>query len=306
MKYIIYKQEIIILITVFFLGFPAVLCGDEKPKILLINSNASVEKYMTVQEEFEKSASSPVQNVSLENDKTDIKKLLVYNPDLVYCIGTKAYSFANQYFNQKYIVFSSIINWLRLPLSDKTYGVSNELHTRMPLMMFRYIFPEIKKIGMLYSEQYTVQWFEKAKEQAKELEIDIVGKTVSDKDQAEAALKQLLPDIKALWLISDPLVMPEKNYLYKILKICDADKIPVFSYHEAFAEIGAVLIISVDDPTIGRQAAGIAAELLSGSNPAEKVQFPAGSHITLNMKKVKEYGLKYNQNALGMVNNIIR
>jgi len=306
MKYIIYKQEIIILIAVFFLSFSAVLRGDEKPKILLINSNASVEKYMTVQKEFEKSSSNPVQNVSLESDKTDIKKLLAYNPDLVYCIGTKAYSFANQYFNQKYIVFSSIINWLRLPLSDKTYGVSNELHTRMPLMMFRYIFPDIKKIGMLYSEQYTIQWFEKAKEQAKELEIDIAGKTVSDKDHAEAALKQLLPDIKALWLISDPLVMPEKEYLYKILKICDANKIPVFSYHEAFAEIGAVLIISVDDPTIGRQAAGIAAELLSGSNLTERVQFPAGSHITLNMKKVKEYGLNYNQNALGMVNNIIK
>ena len=100
--------------------------------------------------------------------------------------------------------------------------------------------------------------------------------------------------------------MPEKEYLYKILKICDANKILIFSYHEAFAEIGAVLVISVDDPTIGRQAGGIAAQLLSSSNPTEKVQFPAGSHITLNMKKVKAYGLQYNQNSLGMVNNIIK
>jgi hypothetical protein len=38
----------------------------------------------------------------------------------------------------------------------------------------------------------------------------------------------------------------------------------------------------------------------------EKVQHPAGSHIILNMKKVEEYGLNLNIEALDSVNEIVR
>ena len=43
-------------------------------------------------------------------------------------------------------------------------------------------------------------------------------------------------------------------------------------------EYGAVLIVSVDEPTIGRQAAGMAKEITSVGKMEEKVQYPAGSH----------------------------
>ncbi|QTA91528.1 ABC transporter substrate-binding protein [Desulfonema magnum] len=281
----------------------------QNPKILLINSNAEVEKYSVVQEEFRKTVSCPVLEIDLGDKKEnyDIIKLLSYNADLVYCIGGKAYSFAGKYFNEKDIVFSSIINWLRLPsLSQKVYGVSNELHARMPIFMFRSVFPDIKKIGMLYSQQYTSQWFEKSREQASELGIEIIGSAVSDKASVMPALRQLLSEADAIWLISDPLVISEKKYLFEILKKCDTNKTPVFSYHDAFAKSGAVLTVSVDTPTIGRQAANIVMGILAGEKIDEKVQFPAGSHIILNLKKVKAYGLKYNKNALGLINNIIK
>ena len=90
-----------------------------------------------------------------------------------------------------------------------------------------------------------------------------------------------------------------------MFKESDARKVPVFSYHDVFTEYGAVLIVSVDNPTIGRQAAGIAMEVLSVGKMEEKVQSPAGSHIILNLKKVKEYGLPYKEEALGSVNQII-
>ncbi|MCP4347639.1 MAG: hypothetical protein GY795_19210 [Desulfobacterales bacterium] len=298
---------------VFFLFFsivaPNALFGSENPRILVINSNASVGKYRVAHVEFKKTLPHQVRETDLGKKKgADIDELLRYDPDLVYCIGAKAYFFADKHFGKlnKPIVFSSIINWLRLPLSPKTFGVSNELHTRMPLMMFRYVLPDIKKIGVLYSRQYTGEWFEKSRDQARELKTEIIGKPVSDKKQTMPALKQLIPDTDAVWLISDPLVMPKKKYLFNILKTCDAAKKPVFSYYDAFAKIGAVLIVSADNPTIGRQAAGIALEIISGSKPDEKVQYPAGSSITLNLKKVEEYGLKYNKSFLGSINNIIK
>lgn len=286
--------------------------SEEKPKILLINSDGNVEKYKTAQDEFKKTVSASVLEADLGNTRgidEEIKKMLTYRADMVYCIGAKAFSFAKDHFNDKYIVFSSVINWPRLaPFPPKTYGISNELHTRMPLFMFRSIFPDIGKIGMLYSERYTLQWFNDAESQAKELGIEIIGGAVSETEDMGSALKNLLSRTDAFWLISDPLVMSEKKILYDLLKICDVYKKPVFSYHESYVNVGAVLVVSVDEATIGRQAAGIAMELLSGNltNSNEKVKFPAGSQITLNLKKTGEYALKYNKDGLGMVNNIIK
>jgi len=286
--------------------------SGEKPRILLINSDSNVEKYKTAQEEFKKTVSASVLEANLGNKKElegEIKKMLAYNADLVYCIGAKAFSFAKDHFGDKYIVFSSIINCYRLtPFPPKTYGISNELHTRMPLFMFRSIFPDIRRLGILYSEQYTLQWFKDAESQAKELEIEIIGNSVAEKEEMMPALKNLLSRTDALWLISDPVIMPEKKFLYEILNVCAKYRKPVFSYHETYVNYGAVLVVSVDEATIGRQAAGIAMELLSGNkmNTDEKIQFPAGSQISLNLKKTEEYSLEYNKDGLGMVNNIVK
>jgi len=134
--------------------------------------------------------------------------------------------------------------------------------------------------------------------------VEIVGREVS-KGNAVSALGSLLPEIDAFWLISDPEIMFGEK-LSNILKKCDTYKVPVFSCCQAFADLGAVLTVSADNRTIGRQAAGMAEEVLSGHRPDKKVQFPAGSHITLNLKKVKAYSLQYSDEALASVNVIIK
>jgi putative ABC transport system substrate-binding protein len=286
------------------------LYANSKPKILLINSDTSVQKYKLTQDEFVKAISYPVLKVNLNEKRwkiSDVEDLLYdEDPDLIYCIGSKAYFIANRYASKKDIVFSSIINWLRLPMTQKTYGVSNELYTGMQIMLFRYIFPNVKRIGVLYSKQYNSQWFKETGDKAGEMGVKIIGQAVFNRDKDTISiLKELLDDIDFFWLISDPVIMSDKKVLLKILKECDAKKVPVFAYHDVFAKYGAVLIVSVDNQTIGRQAAGIATEVLSRDKMEEKVQFPAGSHIILNLKKIKEYDLEYKEEALGSVNYII-
>ncbi len=300
--------KIYLTLIVYFLIMPIVLSSAaDNQKILIINSNVSVEKYRIVQDEFRKAVSAPVSEINLENmNEEKMNSLSSYVPELVYCIGAKAYSAASRYFADKNIVFSSVLNYRRMDLTSKTYGVSYELHPRMSLYIVRSLFPTVKRIGMLYSKQFTRQWFESARDQAKELGLEITGRAVSDSKDTESLLKQIIGETDAIWMISDPIVMPEEKYLNIMLKTCDDHKKPVLSYNDMFAELGASLVVSADDPTIGRQAAGIASELLSGTKPEDKVQFPAGSQIILNLKKIREYKLEYNSGALGTVNTIIQ
>lgn len=287
----------------------SVLSADEGPKIMVINSNAAVEKYRIAQEEFTKSISTPVVEIDLGATKLKLREIedLLYDeyPDLVYCIGSKAYLLANKFISDRKIVFSSILNWRRLPLAPKTYGISSELNPEMQITLYRYIFPELKRIGVLYSRKYNKQWFNEAQSVAKEMGVEIIGRSVSKKRDVIPELKGLLKEVDALWLISDPVVMSDKKSLVEVFKLCDLNKKPILSYHNSFAEHGAVLIVSVDIPTTGRQAAAISLEVLSDDVVKKKVQLPAGSHITLNLKKANEYGLKHSEMALGVVNRII-
>jgi putative ABC transport system substrate-binding protein len=295
-----------------FLCFLLILTGlfaDEGHKIMVINSNASVERYEIAQEEFKKVISRPVLEINLDEKRWRIPDLqdLLYDeyPDLIYCIGTKAYLIAHKFVSERNIVFSSIINWQRLPVAEKTYGVSNELHPGMQITMYRYVFPTVKRIGVLYSKRYNAEWFNSSVEIAEEMGVEVIGKPIHRGKDAITALNEVLPEIDALWLISDPVVMSNKEVIMGIFKECDAKKKPIFSYHETFVEYGAVLIVSVDDPTIGRQAAVIATEALADEIVEEKVQIPAGSHVILNLEKVSEYGMRYNEGALSAVNEII-
>jgi len=287
----------------------SVLSADEGPKIMVINSNAAVDKYKIAQEEFTRSISTPVVEIDLGDKKWKLREIedLLYDeyPDLVYCIGTKAYLLANKFISDRNIVFSSIMNWRRLSLSQKTYGVSNELNPEMQITLFRYIFPGLKRIGVLYSSKYNKHWFNEAQKAAKEMGVEIIGRSLSKRRNTLPELSGLLKEVDALWLISDPVVMSDKKTLIEVFKQCDASKIPILSYHDAFAEYGAMVIVSVDNPTTGRQAAAISREVLSKDVVKKKVQLPAGSHIFLNLKKANEYGLKYREMALSAVNRII-
>jgi len=284
----------------------SVLSADEGPKIMVINSNAAVDKYKVAQEEFTKSISTPVVEIDLGDRKWKIGEIedFLYDeyPDLVYCIGTKAYLIANKFISDRNIVFSSVINWHRLPLSQKTYGVSSELNPEMQITLYRYIFPGLKRIGVLYSSKYNKHWFNEAQKAGKEMGVEIIGRSLSKRRNTLPELKGLLKEIDALWLISDPVVMSDKKTLIEVFKQCDAKKIPILSYHDAFAEYGAMVIVSVDNPTTGRQAAAISREVLSKDVVRKKVQLPAGSHIFFNLKKADEYGLKYRAMALSAVN----
>jgi putative ABC transport system substrate-binding protein len=287
---------------------PGSLNADHS-KILVINSDSSVEKYEAAQMEFKSAITYSTIDVNLGEKEWKLQEIedLLYDeyPDLVYCIGTKAYVAANRFLSEKNIVFSSIINWKRLPVNKRTFGISNELPSEMEIMLFRYIFPGLRKIGVLYSEEYNGEWVNQAGAQAKEMGVEIIGYVVDESKQAVSALKESLPNIDALWLISDPVILSDRQVLMQLFSECDAGKKPVFSYQEAFAKQGAVLIVSVDNATIGRQAAKMAMDVLSGEEIDEKVQFPAGSQIIMNLNKVKEYGLEYNTDALASVNQLI-
>jgi len=297
-----------ILMFCMFLFLAGNVSAEEVPDILLLNSDTSIEKYKIAQEEYKKTISHKVTEYTIEGYKGEISELyrtISRNPyRMIYCIGTKAYLTAIKHAPEKTILFSSIMNWRRLPQGDSVFGISNELHPMMHLMHFKNLFPDIKNIGVLYSREINEQWMVQSKEDAKKAGINIIGEAVPDMDQTKGSLEKILPEMDALWLIPDPMIISSRKNVISIIQACDQKKIPVFSYNHVYSKLGATLIVAVDDSTVGRQAAVMSDNILSGHLPQENVQLPAGSHITVNLNKIKEFGIPYNHDALDTIDHI--
>ncbi|NOR71581.1 MAG: hypothetical protein GQ532_18155 [Methylomarinum sp.] len=295
------------LFFVFFPFFSSHVSAHENIDLLIVNSDYSVKKYALAQDVFEANQEKPSISINLPDLSSDEASDLIKKNQfkIIYCIGTKAYLLVQRLVPEQNIVFSSAINWRRLPVTEKSYGIAQELPAGMQLMMYRYLFPEIKKIGVLYSKQFNNELLQEAIQSAEDMGIDVIGQDVSDGQNLSTAIKKLLPEVDALWLISDPHVLADRAAVSVIFQQTKISKKPVFTYSKVFIDFGALLVISADTPTIGRQVSARVDDLLGGRVDMERVSIPAGSHVVLNMKQLKNYSLKLNKEALGSVNQII-
>tara|TARA_B100000315_G_C14515223_1_gene558831 strand:- start:317 stop:1240 length:924 start_codon:yes stop_codon:yes gene_type:complete len=280
------------------------------PKVMVVISDKSISKYNEAARGFVESIPYDPQVVEIgvfsKKKIKSIRKMIKKNrPDLLYCIGSKAMDTICMDFPKIPSVFSSAINWQKFKLPEKANGIAAKVSVEMQITLFRFIFPSIKRIGVIYSPKYNEEWFLNAKQTAASLGVDLSGAEFYKSDSIEKTVQDLVPAVDSLWLIPDPLVITRKS-IPGIFSYFENVKKPVFAYSEAFIGSGAMLAVSDDSATIGRQAAGIALDILDGRKLTNKVQNPAGSHITLNLGKANEYKLEVNRVALGSINRIIR
>jgi len=286
------------------------LSADQK-SIIILNTQHSVAKYDTVIEHFRKSISYPVEEHYLSSPQitpSRIRSICTKTCNkLIYCVGSKACNESFKYSKNTRIIFSSIINWQRMALPNKLdniFGVSNEFNSEMLLTLLRLFLPDMNDIGIIYSDKYNKEWIEVLKSNAQKVKMNIIAQKISHRNVFYQTMTMLLKKIKMFWLISDPVVMRKQKHLHEIIYLCDKHNVPIFSYNSIFINYGVTLTISSDLPTIGRQAASIANDLLSNNEIINKIQYPAGSFISVNMTLVKKYHLALNNDAYGLINHI--
>ena len=276
-------------------------------KVLVVNSDASVAKYVEVQNAFKETLGTdmPLTEVDLSKvGEAGLRRALAAdNPGILYCIGGNAYQSAVKLAKGRPIILSTAINWDRFKPDPRTTRViANELPAVAQLTLFRHFFPKLQRVGVVYNPAINKQWFEQAVAAGKEVGVEVIGRTVNRSSQVGSALTELTPKVDALWLTPDPVVLENEAAAQLYFTRADAARKPVFAYSPAFTTLGATLVLAPDMPTIGRQAAGVAQDF-AGAPP---VSTPAGSEVTLNLKRVQQYGLEFNRDALDAVNNLLR
>jgi putative ABC transport system substrate-binding protein len=281
-------------------------------KVLIINSDNSIYRYQENANEFKKILSQngyqwsefDIASHATSSDE-ELKQIIQKDTaPLIYCIGTKAYSLVRDIAKGKKLLFSAAINWRKLNIGADTYGVANELSPSQEVSLLRYFFPSIKKIGLLYTDKFSREYVEAIKQESAKLKVEIVSQAIETEEEISGSLDNLLAKVDIFWIISDPVVLNNKESVQKIFEVAKQHKKPVYAYSDVFIEQGAILAISADVATIGRQSANFVMMIDNHKLPAGTVQIPAGSTVTLNKCAVDALQLNFNQDALDSVNQI--
>lgn len=277
-------------------------------KVLVLNSNQSVERYQIAESSFVGAmAGRAIDVMDLQGKDKPVEyiqdQLNAQRYDLVYAIGAKALGSVNLIDPDVPVVYSAVLNWRRFKQQGNYFGISSELSPQVQLTWFKYFFPEIKSIGVLYSQE-NEHMIEEAKQVAGNLGVKLIASQVRSEQHLNNSIKNLLNEVETLWLISDSHILSSVDKVKQFFVMADEKQIPVFTYNPVFIEMGAAMSLAADLPTIGRQAALLANDLLAGDIAAEMIQFPAGSRIMLNSQKIREYKMELNAGALDSVDEI--
>jgi putative ABC transport system substrate-binding protein len=306
------EMKIFCQISIFLVALFISVCFAAQNKILIINTKSSILRYQQISAEFKKTLRKndfQWTEFSLEEDKfneNDVQELIEKeNPDFIYCIGSKAYSVSRNVSKDKVLLFSAAINWQRLGINDKSYGIANELLPEQDMTLLHLFFPNIKKIGILYSRESNQEYIEKIKKSSELFNIEIVSHSVTSSSEINSELSELLPNVEMLWLIADPVILENQKVIEGIFKLTNQQNKPVYAYSDIYIKYGAALSVSSDIRTIGRQSATLLMSLQQNNIPAPPVQAPAGSSITLNMCAVDTLKIAINKDALDSVNDIV-
>ena len=124
-------------------------------------------------------------------------------------------------------------------------------------------------------------------------------------DAREQQIINLLSNVEAIWLLPDPAVLDSEANSVQLFELAHRKKIPVFAYNPFFMDLGATLSINADLATTGRQAALMIQSLKQGIRPENNIQFPAGSNVSLNLRKVQQYNMSLDSDALNSVSELL-
>ena len=305
------SSSAILICMALFIATPMAAIAENPAKILIVNSDASVSKYREVKSAFtsqinKQSVRTVEFSIDANHQPEQLQNIIKSEkPDLIFSIGSQAYQLSNQYGETKPILFSSAINWQRFGHRDNTFGIANELSVSQELSLSRYVLPGLNRIGVIYDPKFNSERIAEARKQASELGLTLIELNSFDADSLEKNVEELLSKIDILWLIADPSVLSDKETVEKIFNLSTEHKKPIITYSNAFMSYGASLIIAADTPTMGRQAANMAQNILLHERINELVQTPAGSHIALNVCQLNKINIHYNADALDAVNQII-
>lgn len=189
-------------------------------------------------------------------------------PDLILAVGMDALQKVRRVSHIP-IVYLMVLNPASvLDEGRNITGVGMTIAPERQLAMIHKVLPGARRIGIIYDPRKSASFVRRAQNAARELRVELLAREVGHPREVQEALKSLKGAANALWMIPDTsAVTPETAELIMLFSLDNS--IPVSAFSAKYLEMGALMSLDVSASDMGRQAAGLAARILSGAKVAD-------------------------------------
>jgi len=224
---------------------------------------------------------------NLPDDKVDqaavIEQIRARTPSAVLAVGAPAASILKDSLKDTPLIYCMVSDPKRYNLSgDNITGVMLKIRTEDQLQTYKKTFPFITRLGLIYDPSESGVVVEEARRLAKNYGFLLVERAVYRPQDIAGAVKNILWEVDALWLVPGRTVANKESFQYLLESTIDR-KIPLLVFSEGFVKSGAILALAPDYLGIGRQAGQLTQKVIQGQPPSALPPLYAQGSLVINM-----------------------
>jgi putative ABC transport system substrate-binding protein len=231
-------------------------------------------------------------------------KVRASNADLVLAVGIKAALAAKSEIVDIPIIYCMVLdpekNGLNAP---NMVGIMLEVPLDRQFKEMRSVIPGLKRLGVLYDPEKTGDLLEDARRISKVFGVELIARQVHSEKEIPVALRGLIPQVDALWLIPDSTVLTEESISFLLTTTLDSN-IPVIGFSSELVRSGALVGLSVNYEDVGRQAALLTRKIFSAQIKAPATFPPEKLRLALNLKTGKFLGVQIPPDVLNRADQL--
>jgi putative tryptophan/tyrosine transport system substrate-binding protein len=298
---------IIVILCMFSLGDTGIVCAAQRPIVAVIRSR-NIGPYNQALKGFKEQLIAhnikPILSYyDLEGVRGREKELLAeardMDPDIVLAIGTEAASLCKDYFTQKPVVFSMVLDSVEGGITDSVEpsgtnitGVILAIPIKVQLKTLKEFDSGIKTVGMLYDANTREKRINEVNAEMMKLGLQLIAEPVEKVEDFPKALERVVEKADALWAEVDGVVYNPQTAREIILATFKGD-MPFMAFSSPYVKAGALLCLQCDYVDIGKQSGEIAKRILEGTDPGTiPIAFPRKKDLIINVQTAETIGIE--------------
>ncbi len=264
--------------------------------VILIKSQ-DLPIYRDAQEGFQKIYAGPLQIFDLRGNPDEAETLLLpfkqQKQTLVVAVGLLAARMAQKHLPENPMVFSMLFDPDRFSLQGKQItGVT--LHPNIPAIFakMRTLFPEAKKIGVLFDPKKTAQIIDEGSRAAIRTGVTLIPLPIATEQALPDAARKLLSQVDLLWVVPDSTVITPSSLEFLLLLTFER-KIPTVAFSKDLVKRGMVAAFYPDYKAVGEETARLTLLMLGGQREIPIRSAPR-AHFSVNRTTAQKIGVTWN------------
>src|SRR4030043_524376 len=147
------------------------------------------------------------------------------------------------------------------------------------------VFPDTKRIGLIYDPGNTEEFVHDAMDAAKSKKIELVAIKIFKAKEVPSIIESMKNKIDVFWMLPDTTIVNSET-IEAILLFSFRNKTPVFAFSKKYVEMGATAALGIDPYDMGIQAGEIAKKLFTEGNARGHILSHPGKRVLIINRKI--------------------